>query len=49
MKPKDYTVVLFKMARPKYREFMPLGMITGTKDHEDTVAVTLRGIPLFKF
>ncbi len=44
-----YTVVLFKMARPKDREFMPLGIMTGTKDHGDSVAVTLLSIPLFKF
>ena len=44
-----YTVVLFKIARPKDREFLSLGMMAGTKDHEDSVAVTLLSIPLFKF
>ena len=37
------------IARPKDREFMPLDMMTGTKDHENSVAVTLLSILLFKF
>ena len=39
------TVVLFKIARPKDRYFLPLGMMAGTKDHEYSVAVTLLSIP----
>ncbi len=42
------TVVLFKIARLKDCEFLPLGMMAGMKDH-DSVAVTLLSIPLFEF
>ena len=42
-------MVLFKIARPRDREFLPLGKMAGTKDHENSVAVTLLSIPLFKF
>ncbi len=40
-------MVQFKIARPKDRDFLPFGMMVGTKDHNDSVhvAVTLLSIP----
>ena len=49
---KDYnsnTVVLFKITRPKDREFVVKGMIAGTKDHEIGIANVVLSIPLFEF
>ena len=34
-------MVLFKITRPKDREFVVKGMITGTKDHEIRVATVV--------
>ena len=43
------TVVLFKMARPKDRDFLILDMMASTKHRELAVEDFLISIPLFKF
>ncbi len=42
-------MVLFKITRPKDRDFVTYGMIAGTKDGEIRVATVVLSMTLFEF